>query len=896
MANEEVLAKLVIQIVAELATLKQQMSDMGRQFKDSTAQASGWATSMESAVQKAKAKWMEFYAQIQIIKGALDKAFQWGEFGAKALQIEESFGNVTKSLGIDGANMITQMKELGAVFVEETGLMVKAQRLLAEGMTSTQIIKMMESARVAARLMGIDVKSAFDMIADAIITGRTRSLRRAFPTLADEGAVIKKTFGEQAGYITDSGKRLAIYNEVVNQTQSRIKELGMTFDELKPYEQFQKMTSAAEKLKEELAQQLLPAWQKVSDLLQQIKKDRMAAAEAWVTTGKEPDWFTKFFMGGAYEEAKAKQPQPWIVKGKVPPMEATAGEIKETENRDKVKRKLVETERIEADLAAFREAYLMKEAKLTSDGNIVIEDRVKVLEGERKAAIAVLEAELLKDKPKAMDRAAIERYYARAIEEEKAKIQREYEVKRKEAYADYVKAEAEIAKSGLDVQYQNELLKRKEISDDTTMIDRAHEIAKAKMGYENTVKIATADRDAALASARTRGEDVTAINQISLDAQMVAWVLYQKRLTEILIDAATQRAIAERQAQQTIFERGGGAYVPTGGLVPYEAPPPAGSIEGAESALRSEERQRQANLLAAQYKGEISGIMGNWVGVKNAEIGALDAQLAILKAQAEFNYLTLEEQKIVEQIYEDRKKEIAAYRDLNASELMRLGLIASELTATEELARAYTNVLPEGVKAAGSTFKSAFIDSVKGELKSFGDYWKGFWDKMLGIFGNIVEKMVEKWITELLVGTGAGGAGGLGGLFGMIAGLFGGGGGGLGGGGAEDWGEYGAGGGRVGYLQRGGPIGTDRVPIWGTPGEFMEPVPAVQYYGEDFMQGLRTRSIPKELLGVGASRSAAPGTTNKVSVSVSIPNPRLAAHLQTAIESATLKALKEYGG
>lgn len=180
-ANEETLAKLVIQIVAELATLKSQMSDMGRQFKDSTDKASGWANSIENAVGKAKAKWTEFYSMLRTLKSGFDMAFKWGEFGANALQIEESYSQVTKAMGVDGQKLISQIKEVGAVFVEETDLMVKAQRLLAEGMTSSQIVKMMESARVAARLMGIDVKSAFDMITEAIITGRTRGLRRAFP-------------------------------------------------------------------------------------------------------------------------------------------------------------------------------------------------------------------------------------------------------------------------------------------------------------------------------------------------------------------------------------------------------------------------------------------------------------------------------------------------------------------------------------------------------------------------------------------------------------------------------------------------------------------------------------------------------------------------------------------
>ena len=40
---------------------------------------------------------------------------------------------------------------------------------------------------------------------------------------------------------------------------------------------------------------------------------------------------------------------------------------------------------------------------------------------------------------------------------------------------------------------------------------------------------------------------------------------------------------------------------------------------------------------------------------------------------------------------------------------------------------------------------------------------------------------------------------------------------------------------------------SDNIPIWATAKEFMQPVKSVQHYGRDVMEGLRTRSIPKEI-------------------------------------------------
>jgi hypothetical protein len=56
-------------------------------------------------------------------------------------------------------------------------------------------------------------------------------------------------------------------------------------------------------------------------------------------------------------------------------------------------------------------------------------------------------------------------------------------------------------------------------------------------------------------------------------------------------------------------------------------------------------------------------------------------------------------------------------------------------------------------------------------------------------------------------------------------------------------------------LAGGGPVPgwspsktADNIPLWGTAGEFMQPVDTVQFYGVDAMEALRRRRIPRELL------------------------------------------------
>ena len=65
--------------------------------------------------------------------------------------------------------------------------------------------------------------------------------------------------------------------------------------------------------------------------------------------------------------------------------------------------------------------------------------------------------------------------------------------------------------------------------------------------------------------------------------------------------------------------------------------------------------------------------------------------------------------------------------------------------------------------------------------------------------------------------------------------------------------EYHATGG-IGGLHPGGPRGTDTVPAWLTPGEYVMQRKATQYYGEDFMEALNRQQVPR-FFATGGSAS-----------------------------------------
>jgi hypothetical protein len=105
--------------------------------------------------------------------------------------------------------------------------MIKAQRALVEGLDPNQIIKIAEASRVASRLMGVTVEEAFNRVMEAVISLQTRGLKHVFPM--DEELLLRR-YAESIGtipeYLTEAGKRQAIYNEIVRQTGERIKMVG----------------------------------------------------------------------------------------------------------------------------------------------------------------------------------------------------------------------------------------------------------------------------------------------------------------------------------------------------------------------------------------------------------------------------------------------------------------------------------------------------------------------------------------------------------------------------------------------------------------------------------------------------------------------------------------------
>lgn len=182
-------------------------------------------------------------------------AYAFAETGAKVKSIEESFRLMAQNSGVAVEGLIGSLEKATNATVDQTDLMIKATRLMSEGFSSDQIVKVAEASRVAARLMATDVGSAYEKVSDAIVNLRMRGLKTAGIVIDQEAAYAKqaKTLGITKDALSDYGKQMALVDAVYEKSIELQKKFG------------DQATSEYEKM-----QQLSAEWQHFSEVISKL--------------------------------------------------------------------------------------------------------------------------------------------------------------------------------------------------------------------------------------------------------------------------------------------------------------------------------------------------------------------------------------------------------------------------------------------------------------------------------------------------------------------------------------------------------------------------------------------------------------------------------------------------
>jgi hypothetical protein len=827
MANEQEIAKLVIRLVADIKGLKQQFAEVQKDTKTLADQTQKHASTFASSIAGVQAAYVGMaaavYASYKIIQGAVALL----DIGAKAKQTEESFAMMTKSLGVNGEEMIRRMKEVGVVFVEQTGLMIKAQRLLIEGVSPEDVVGLMEAARVAARLMGIDVEAAFERISEAVITLRTRGLKAAFPMdVAEVTERYANSLGTVTKYLNEVGQRQAIINEINRQKIEKKSFLGAVMDEPSVAEDLQKVKSALSELKEEFSKLLVEATSAskalpifmdiVKALVEGIKELKNFKGEFGILFGSielglrtiligVKGFFTgvtAIFFGVMEINYELLSLFNFITVGAIPGLS-----------------KAVE------DFGARKQKVLDSLIRQSEDLNKVIFPREEAKTPKAKKAVVGMGEVAKKDQ----------------IDQEKLKDDlTKFRLANEEQM---IAARNEIIKSGLEAQRATAIAEAKRTSEDTTLIEMAYDQRMAQEELRATKATLAIKQREEVEAAKGTGMDVANVNQKFRELNLAAEKKFVSEVAKVNAKLTQERAEALRKAEQAQFgitfemEPFAPTALQTGGM----------DVRTKNLQLKKDEYDIGRKIAETQMEEKLFRIsketaLRSEIDLNNQLLATYDVELENLGIGSEG--------------YFDLQSKIAGTRDklneLNFSleeqtasftKLADLGLKKYAVSLKSNLINSIENIVPNAIDIAGNSLKGFLKNLSDGTMsasEAFKQLAKDFGTSIMDMIIDVGMLILKMEILKALgYGTGAGapagggslgGMGGGGGILGTVVSLL---------------------GSLIGFQTGGfirGPSGADVIPIRGTAGEYMQPVPAVRYYGVQAMEAIRSRAIPREQL------------------------------------------------
>jgi hypothetical protein len=168
-----------IQIVVEAYNMaKSTLDALGKQIKAIGDESTGAGQKHDSVFAKMKENWVALSVVAIELKEAFSKAFEFAELSAKGQQAEESFRNVAAAAGESADEILAAMKKAANGTMDDSAMMQKAVKGMVQGLSGDQIVQVMEASRVAARVAGVDVQTAYEGITDAIANKMPKGLKQ----------------------------------------------------------------------------------------------------------------------------------------------------------------------------------------------------------------------------------------------------------------------------------------------------------------------------------------------------------------------------------------------------------------------------------------------------------------------------------------------------------------------------------------------------------------------------------------------------------------------------------------------------------------------------------------------------------------------------------------------
>jgi len=222
-----------------------------------------------SVLGRLKESWMGLSATAVAAWMAIQKAMNYMELGARALQAEDAFAKTTQSMDVNASEMLEDMKKASAKTIDESHLMQKAIKAMAQDVDPAKIPALFDAARVGAVKAGEDITNVADSIIDAIANQMPRGLRRF-------GLVTKDEFNAFNKAVAAGAENLNILDIVLANANIQAAKMGVSaFNAAIALQQF---NAQVDELKETLGKVLIKVTQVFIGELQFIEGAALGAS------------------------------------------------------------------------------------------------------------------------------------------------------------------------------------------------------------------------------------------------------------------------------------------------------------------------------------------------------------------------------------------------------------------------------------------------------------------------------------------------------------------------------------------------------------------------------------------------------------------------------------------
>jgi hypothetical protein len=702
-----------------------------------------------SSIEKLKANWIAASVAITAAWMLINKAVEYMDQGAKAMQVESSFKIMADEAGVSSERLIASMKAATKETIDDSDLMAKATKLMLQGYNPEQIERFSKVVITASQYAGVTAAEAYDQLGDSIANKMPKAMIRIGAVTRDQMKVVQKAVAEGAD-------EMALYELAMANLELKTLKLQGTQNEAAL--SLQKFHTQVNETKEAIGKGLIWVCQKLYAVFQGV-----AAGALYITAGL-------LKMSAAVAWLQSKMPDNIGKEGALEYETATNAAQAAFDAANDLSKKAADNAMGTADVGkkATKEEIAAGQAKIDAQmkGLKAIVDAAKhskdilksVADANKHAYDAAIEAA---DHAAKMQALAGKNELSYSLDTITAK-----EAALKKWYADQAAGINKYEKDqvsrqeklkALDADYNKELLKYE---------DQKKELAATTANYIRDTN-------------ESLYQQINKYSKESVDAQIAE---INRRAEAEKVPGANLALIAKAQqdAIQKIYRDTSDA-IASSFISGFDEIANSMSTTYEDAKYFAEESLKYQLERFQNTKDEMLKLgwtVEEWTAWYNAK--AFEAQLKkqVLLIRKHFDDLigvaTLAADETSRAWLAGLEKLEGYSNDISVGvEAAFLRIQMNALT----WAQVADETVTEFAKEAQSTLSTVFFDATKGELKSFMEYWNAFFDSLSKKFLDMCSQMVIDWImAQAKMKMTASGGGGIGGFLesaiGWIGGLF----------------------------------------------------------------------------------------------------------------------------